>query len=157
MADSLKNLLAGTHGNVAADAADVAHVVSKSMDISLPDMAATGTVNVLCCKAQTGLIIRSATLYPAAALTANDTNYRTFDLGTSATAAGTITSIDSIATTTGDTGNFVARTAQALSIATDDSDKVDEGEFLWLQVTAAGTGVAVIGGAVLHIEYVLSN
>lgn len=95
--------------------------------------------------------ILSAEIIPANALTANDTNYATFTIGSADGAGGAVTSFDSFNTKiTGGTGDWVQGVPEAFTIVSS-TDTLDAGEALMLVQASAAAGVAV--DATVEVEY----
>ena len=95
-------------------------------------------------------LITSIVLLPGAALTSHDTNYKTLSFKTGNQAGGALsTAISSVKTQTapsGGTGDWVARTAITLFSG---RQTVAAASTAYLEIVAAGTGVALTGANVV--------
>ena len=112
-------------------------------------LVAAGTDEIVSWVNKTGSTLRllSATFLPWTARTAHDTNYTDI----SVELAGT--EVCSEQTTTGDTGNLVAHTAEVLALTATgkDLELADDGIVEFLK-TDAGSGLALDGLFVLEFE-----
>lgn len=96
--------------------------------------------------------VRSALAISGISVTANATNYATFDLSKRDGAGGSATSIATFATDTVTTDDMVAFVPKTMTL-TDSAVVVPSGGVLTAKVTKAGTGVA-IGSATVQARIV---
>lgn len=154
MSDDLENKLTGTHANETSDSDDAKHVVTRSLTVHFA-LPATGTYNIPLMKADTKITLVAVSVIPDIALTANNTNYRTLTLGQGDEAATALTDYDSFTTEITGDGSWVSMTAKTFTIV-ESTDVLTKGQVLYLEVTAAASGVAILGAAV-KIKYRLTN
>lgn len=92
------------------------------------------------------ILVTSVTIVPGAALTSNDTNYKTLSLKTGDKAGGALSAAiaqkDTRTAPSGGTGNWVARTAISLFAG---RATVAAASTLYLEVAVTGSGVALTG------------
>lgn len=84
-------------------------------------------------------------------ITANDSNYATFTVSVGGTSLG------SIETDTGGTGDVTAGTNEPISLSAAGSNLLADGDSVKVAITKTGTGVAVTGVCAVTIERVRAD
>jgi hypothetical protein len=161
--DNIRSIFAGlfashvSPGNPTITAADWAQSFKRSINFLKPiaDASAGATTEwpIFHNHSSQTMTVTGVKLVPFAALTADNTNYKTVAVNRR-TDAGSATVIASRATTITDTGNWVALTPITLTLSATAADLVvPAGADLTLHLVHAGSGVAVPVCAVT-IEYI---
>lgn len=97
-------------------------------------------------------IVRSVTIVPTGALTANDTNFATLTVWKRDSAGANQTKVAEIATTTAGTGNWVAFAAEAMTLQAAANLALAAGSSLTFQIAKSGTGVVVPANTKIIVE-----
>ncbi len=106
-------------------------------------------------QAQDALTVTKIFFLPDAALIANDIDYARITVYRRDSSGGTQSTVATVTTTTGDSGNWVAFDAVDFgAIAMPPQDKVAAGEVLTWEITKVASGVIVPSGT-LQIEYTI--
>lgn len=115
--------------------------------------AATTTAETTFGVARLGTRLLSAYYQPAAALTADNTNYATITVSKRTSAGGTKTTIASVATTiAGGTGNWTAWAPVPITLSATTADlTIAAGSSITYEIAKAGTGVQLPAGTVVLI------
>lgn len=98
-------------------------------------------------------IVRSVTIVPTGALTANDTNYATLTVWKRDSAGANQTKVAEITTQiTGGSGNWVAFAAEAMTLQAAANLALAAGSSLTFQIAKTGTGVVVPANTKIVVE-----
>ena len=130
-----------------------AALTRETINVNIAADAAAGTAkNAVLFKAPAACRIVAARYIPGAVVTQDAANYAILDLNKEDGAAGGLTSLDSYSTQTAGNGTIAARVGFAWAMVISDTLAVNE--VLVLEITKAGTGVALSEAVVqLTVEY----
>lgn len=148
MADSARKVMDHVFDSTGADASTAEHVVHGTLVVPFENAAAADRT-LLLMHPQVDIELTAVSIVPAVASAAHATNYAAFTLQVNDLAGGSATALDSFDTdSNNDNISLAVATEQAFTIVPD-TDQVDAGQGLYLDIAHTASGVASAGAVVI--------